>query len=466
MKKVLLIGSGPLPEENERSRPAAGLRTYQFLKPLLRCSHVEVVTIGMPECYIEEVKKSVKEEEVDGAKYRRVTISKDDPKLVREIQKVVDEFKPSVIVGVNTYPSYIASLLKFDGPIWADLNGWFMAEAQAQAYKMKANDYIPHYSEIESAIVRRADKFSTVSDAQRFALIGELASQHRLVAENFGVRLVEHIPNGTEWFAGEDLAKEEEVVELESLKDIPADAFVLAWIGGYNTWVDEVTLYRAVAEAMDKCDKLHYVSTGGEISGLDDSTYAKFRALVEQSEHKNRFKFLGWVETNDIPYIYKRADAGINVDRKCIETETGARNRINEMMKFGLPVITTLGSEISYEVLRVGAGVGVESGNVTALAGAICNVYEEWRGGGTHESTHYHDFVKHGQAYIAHECNYDAVMKPLIRWIDKAERSPDSEVEIKTGWPAMAEAALTYLKKSGVKKFLKKLWQKITMMKN
>ena len=42
--------------------------------------------------------------------------------------------------------------------------------------------------------------------------------------------------------------------------------------------------------------------------------------MIDESEYKDRFKFLGWVETKNIPYIYKRANIGINVDKKCTET--------------------------------------------------------------------------------------------------------------------------------------------------
>jgi len=95
MKKILLIGNSPLPTENTKSRPAAGLRTYQFLKPLIqeggrvidKADHafsaktrpkfkVCLVSIALPECY----------DEAPGQKdltynenYRHFSISKDDP---------------------------------------------------------------------------------------------------------------------------------------------------------------------------------------------------------------------------------------------------------------------------------------------------------------------------------------------------------------------------------------------------
>jgi glycosyltransferase involved in cell wall biosynthesis len=378
MKRILLIGNSPLPTENTKSRPAAGLRTYQFLKPLIqeggividKAEHafsskkrqkfkVCLVTIALPECYDEKFEKK---DLVYSEYYRHFSISKDDPGLHSEIQKIHDEFIPDAIVSVNTFASYVASSLNSVAPLWADLNGWIMAEAQAQAEKMRSNDYLSHYFEMESAVLKRADKISCVSDPQKYAVLGELSMIGRICAETFSYKFTYSIPNGTEFFEGEETANGQFTAVSENERGegereqkmerggIPGDAFVLLWVGGYNTWVDEFTLFTGVSDAMEKCEKLYFVSTGGQISGLDNGTFSRFKKMIDESKFKNRFIFLGWIETADIPYIYARANAGINVDRKCVETYTGARNRINEMMKFGVPVITTLGSEISREV--------------------------------------------------------------------------------------------------------------------
>ena len=57
MKKILLIGNAPLPGEKALIRTAAGLRTWQFLKPLTEISDFEIqaVLIGMPDSYSTEI---------------------------------------------------------------------------------------------------------------------------------------------------------------------------------------------------------------------------------------------------------------------------------------------------------------------------------------------------------------------------------------------------------------------------
>ena len=445
MKRVLLVGNCPLPNENTSCRPAAGLRTHQFLNVLRGNCIVQLVTIAMPECYGDVIERT---EIKHSDNFFEAMISKDDSGLRGFLQRVHDDFEPEIIVSVNTFPSYMVAGIKSQAPFWVDLNGWIMAEAQAQAYKIGSDDYLQHYYEMEKAIVQRADKISVVSRNQGQALLGELAAFGRLNSKTFDYNFVEHIPNGTEMFDSEKNAGD----HAELFADVPEDAFVLAWIGGYNTWVDEETLYKGVAAAMKKCKKLYFVSTGGSVDGLDNITFKNFREMISKSDLEERFVFLGWVDTDQIPYIYRRADAGINVDRICTETLTGARNRINEMMKFGLPVITTLGSEIAEEVERVGAGLVVQSGNWKELGEAIVEMYKK------------HDlekFGRNGEIYIEKECNYRVVMKPLISWIKDASAAPDRFRPVNFGKIGKVKSMWRYFQKNGFKKTFSKVLQGI-----
>ena len=408
MKKVLLIGNCPLPEENSKSRPAAGLRTNQFLRALIDGGFdVKLAKIAMPECYEGEIELG---EDV---------FSKDDKDLIIKIQKQHDDYHPDAIVAVNTFPSYIASLLDFRVPLWTDLNGWIMAEAQAQAYKEGGNEYLGHYYNMEKSILRRTDKVSAVSRAEQFAITGELAMLGRLNDSTFLHPFVEHIPNATEWFKGEEGA---EKINL-GLKE---DAFVLLWVGGYNTWVDEVNLFKGVEDAMKACSSIYFVSTGGGIKGLGNKTFDKFKEMVEQSVYKDRFIFLGWLPTEKIPGVYKSADVGLNIDRLCVETMTGARNRINEMMKFGLPVISTLGSEIAGEMANAKAGIGIVSGSHEELTSAIVEMFE------TRHSAKFKQYGENGQEFTKMN-SYTNSLQPLLSWLENPRPAPDRGVKVSLG---------------------------------
>ena len=458
MKKILLIGNAPLPGEKALIRTAAGLRTLHFLKPLTEISDFEIqaVLIGMPDSYSTEIG----EDELTLNKNCKIyTLSKDSPDLKAKIQKKHDEFGPEVVISVNTFPSYIAAGLNSNAKRWCDLNGWIMAEAQAQANKLDSNDYLEHYFGMEKSILKKADKFSTVSTAQAQALIGELACFGRINKETFAYKFAEPIANATETFENENIndTDAEKYLSKEIVKLLnDGKKFILLWVGGYNTWVDTETLFFGLEKAMDICPDLYFVSTGGEIRGLDDKTFARFKELINSSKHKDRFVFLGWVNSAVIPYLYSKASAGINVDLDCVETRTGARNRINEMMKYGLPLVTTLGSEISFEVVASVSGVGVESGSKTALGEALILLYEQWN---SKENLN-EKYGINGKKYIEN-FTYKKSLEPLLNWLKKPEFAPDHGMQIKFGGAGKLKTFWRYLKENGFKKSFAKLMQRI-----
>jgi glycosyltransferase involved in cell wall biosynthesis len=230
---------------------------------------------------------------------------------------------------------------------------------------------------------------------------------------------------------------------------VPQDAFVVVFVGGYNTWVDEVTLFKVLELAIRRNPKIHYVSTGGAIAGLVKSTFQNFLQLVEQSLVKDHFHFLGWLKTEEIPLVYKEADCGINVDKNCVETWVGARNRINEMLKFGLPVITTLGSEIAGEVQKFELGQAASSGDAQALADSILALAQD-----PELRVKIKEQIK---AYLRQYGTYTYTVKPLLEWLKEPFCAPKATVSVSRG--SRIQAVWFYLKQKGIKGFLKKLFK-------
>jgi len=173
--------------------------------------------------------------------------------------------------------------------------------------------------------------------------------------------------------------------------------------------------------------------------------------MVDESVYKERFVFLGWVDTEKIPRICKYANVGINVDLKCVETLTGARNRINEMMKFGLPIITTLGSEISNEVAKNNCGIGVLNGDSEELADAICKIY----------NGDLSEYAENGKKYIEKNCNYNLLMKPLVEWVEDAGFAPDRGACVGLGKFGLLKGGITYFFKNGIIRSFKKMYQRL-----
>ncbi len=62
---------------------------------------------------------------------------------------------------------------------------------------------------------------------------------------------------------------------------------------------------------------------------------------------------LGWRPWSEMATYYRESNVGINIDALHYETIFGTRTRLVEMIASGLPVVTSLGAELSY-LLRDG----------------------------------------------------------------------------------------------------------------
>jgi len=461
-RKILLIGSSPLPLSLKGIRYAAGLRTNQFALALLQSGHeVKLITINSSEFLKseddDEMKKFKEEYGLKSDVFSYQDILKTDTSMQEKLQDIHDNFEADIIIGVNTHPAYVACKLKTNLPIWADLNGWVMAEAQAQAYKLDSNAYIANALDMETTVIQRADKMSVVSSYQAAAVLGELALYKRLVKETFDYDFLYVIRNATTWFLGE---RELLQADTEASKLINPEVFNIFWLGGYNTWVDEVTLFKALELVMSEVVDIEFISTGGGIKGLDEKTFANFMKLVEKSKFKDRFKFLGWVDNQDIPSIYEKVSVGINVDKDCVETFTGARNRINEMLKFGLPVITTIGTEISIETASHGVSIGVKQGDAAELAAKILYLYDLWQI--QDEVDDFEQLSEMAEDFIEGHCSYEVTCYGLLKYLqsDEIKRSPDFKIKV-SETKFNLEALKNYYKTNGFKKTLLKIWQKV-----
>jgi len=588
MKRVLIFGNSPLPNEDVKKRPSEGLRTWQFVKSLAASAsgvagtsgvsgtpsasgassmartasngklvpkdgyNIRLVTIALSECYdleglgednrsdagsisgtglrgsfkssgMKPVSDPLRKDIKYGDYFIHHQISDKNPELMRTLQAVVDEFVPDLIIGVNYYTAYLVSKLKFDCKFWADLNGWTMAKAQIDAYKSGSDRILGDYLKVEEFVLDRATMISTVSEAEKYAVLGELAMMKRLGKAEFEHESVVTIENGLEDFESDKLQKifkavrvpptvdnawsagtfsQEPATGLKYFRgndsysgaDVPSNAFVVLWLGSYSSWVDEETLFKGVEAAMEEIEggafekgsgtvgtrestesivrggivgaresaesvarggawagggsigrdgtegksltsnpenlekekiggdkfyggkarrKIYFVSTGGlsESNELENKIYLRFKEMVNLSRFKDQFVFLGWVKANHIPYLYEEADCGINVDRRCLETLTGSRNRLLEMMKFSLPCITTFGTEFSYQSQAFGACLGVQSGSFSGVKDAILELY--------HNPARRKDHGDKGRKYVEQYCSYTSEMRPFSKWMEK-----------------------------------------------
>ncbi len=376
-KNIVIIGSGPLPNDTIGIREAGGLRTHQFTKAIAHTGHnITLVCIHNNDNFTEQIKKD-NTDKTNSPIYHNTSIIRVH-RHDKNLKDAIPVDNIDIIFGVNTFPSFIASqICPPNIPLWTDLNGWIMAESQARGYTEQTNIHFANAWRQEKYILDKADRISTVSTAQKFCTLGEMASTGNILYQNFHEELVFAIPNTTEFFSTDTPHKSDTFDKHDTTKPlfrgnkIPHDAITISHIGGYNNWVDTSTLFYAIDNAMSLLPHLYFISTGGAIKDVSNKAFSDFLDKIDTSKYKDRYVFLGWIPTKDMYKVYTESDIGINVDFACIETETGARNRLNEMIKFQLPIITTKGSEIAETIGQYKAGECVPNGNINALTDSI-----------------------------------------------------------------------------------------------
>lgn len=411
MVRIYATGMGPMQWEKPQFLHGSCTRTWQLLRPILAAGHeVCLVAIRVFNPNAPKDQPLVEKKRRDNLTYYLVD------ELQRFVypefhQQLIDRFAPEAIIAITTPTMGPLGGIQTSAPIWADIHGYVMGESQLYAEQRKNDFFVYHFWKRYDAMLRRADCFSVTSNIQRHTLVGELGALGRLNQHTTGYEFVYSMPLGRENL---EIKKTATLLRGES---IPPDAFILLWLGGYNDWCDPVTLFQGVEQAMEKNPRIHYVSTGGQIHGVNDVTFPRLKALVDRSPHRDRFHFQGWVPTEDVSNYLAEADAGINVDRVCYESIYGARHRIIEMLRAGLPIVTTNLTEISREVERAGAGMVFPAEDPENLAEAILEAAE-------HPGV-LMDMGVHGQRLFLEKFTDEVTAAPLLEWLKNPVHAPD-----------------------------------------
>ncbi|MBN1298776.1 MAG: glycosyltransferase family 4 protein [Actinobacteria bacterium] len=398
-KRIFLLGMSPMPFENDTKVYGTGIRTWQFLKPLLSEGHqVCVCNYAIPSAYGKDFYSSLKkdfetggtqdfhdkESKQAGLKYRfdYNILTGDDFENIEIIEELYTDFEPDCIIGCSFYPSYIASKLAsylesrnhagfIRRPLWADLFGHVMAEAQARAFADDDDGCLFHYWNSEYNIITTADIFSCVSDRQKYALAGELGAAGRLNKFTSGYEFAHTIACG---MPSEEFKHTKNVIR--GFDGVRKEDFVILWTGGYNTWTDIDTLFKGLEKAMKINPSIKFVSTGGEIPEQDLNTYPRFLSMIEKSNLSKNFIMRGWIAGEDVPSYYFEADAGINIDKDIYEVKLGSKNRILDWMRAGLVVLSSNVCELTEIIEREKIGYTFKPGNADELADRIIYLAE------------------------------------------------------------------------------------------
>jgi glycosyltransferase involved in cell wall biosynthesis len=291
-----------------------------------------------------------------------------------------------------------------------------MSEAQAKAYVYDDDRYLLHFWSIMKPILETGDIFSSVSERQRYALLGELATAGRFNKHSLGYDFVRVIPCGIE---NREFRHDKRVLRGIHVDD---SDFVVLWNGGFNTWTDVDTLFQGLETAMKRNDHVRFVCAGAEIPGHDERTYAKFTKLVEGSKVRGNFVLLGWVHPADIHNYYFEADLGINVDRSCYEAVFGSRNRILGWLQAGLPVLTTDLTELSQILKDQGIATTYPPHSPKDLAQSILQLAED--------SSLLRKRGEAGKRFVFENFTFEKTTMPLREWVASPSLAPDHGMRI------------------------------------
>ena len=443
MSKVFILGMSPLPFENDRKVYGTGIRTWQFVLPILKRGHrLCVCNYAVPSAYPDDFKSQYEKDFIYTDKIKHEfnfeynILKKEDFENVELLSEIFLRFKPDCVVGCTFYPSYVASkLLNYlkssTDPFWADLFGHVMAEAQARAYIDGDDSCLFHYWNSEYNIVSSADKFSCVSSRQEYALVGELGAAGRLNRYTSGYEFSCTIPCGLpqeEYRHTRNVFREKDYViggrvgkfgvdEVEGKNKVGKDDFVVLWTGGYNTWTDVDTLFKGLTLAMKENPKIKFVSTGGEIPEQDTKTYPGFLSMIKDSPYRDRFIMKGWIAGEDVPNYYLESDVGINIDKDIYEVRLGSKNRILDWMRAGLCVLSSNVCELTEIIDREKIGYTFKAGDSEDLSEKILYL-----------ASHPVEVKKTalaGKKYGFSEFNFDRTTEKLQKWVENPASSPD-----------------------------------------
>jgi glycosyltransferase involved in cell wall biosynthesis len=407
MSKVFMIGfSLPSGGNEEEKVQAYNLRAQQFVEALSSDGHV-IVYVARPQLHFEHTSFP---EAVDF--YHEINISQ--PGWHSLIKKLVKDTQPDCCVTCDFFSSFAASFFKWNIPLWMDIYGDPIAEKQAQLHSENSDRGLFAPPTMESRLLQKGDKFSTCSTPQKYALIGKLGLTGRLNRHTFGYHLVHALPPSIVSFPESFLVPHQE--GIIRTKDIDHNDFILLWAGGYNVWMDAVTLFKGLDRAMESDPHLRFVSTGGPV--VHDKPYREFRQLINQSRNKDRYHFLGWIPRRKLIQLYRECDCGLSIDSDCYEAELGTRSRLLEMLALGLPVITSAATEISASIFREEFGRVFEIGDEEQLSTAVLEMASVKRSGRAEKRE---DLAKRAKQRFSSQ----EMCLPLVRWCRHPVPAPD-----------------------------------------
>jgi len=414
-KRVLVLGSAPLPFEDEPAECSACARTWHITQALLQDGH-QVTLAG---CSTGRPSRAPVVR-FTGRHFTYYRVARDFFEQGETLQRICDQVRPEAIVGVHAHGAWAAARLDSEAPLWADLSDSAMAAAQARAAETGDEGALEQAWRWEQRALARADAFSVATGRQKYVLAGELAAEGRLGAAGYGEDIIHYLP---------EAADEPPQHRADVLRGgvVAEDDFVIVWRGGGRPGADARALFDGVTAAMREEPRVKLVSLSG--GRWDEHRVVQdLRTRAEDSPYADRFVFVHDLPAQAAPSYYFESDVGVAVERASYAMLTGSGPGVIEMLSAGIPVIVTEGTELGYLVSEERLGLTCALGSAEALKEAVLKLCRD-------ESLRRRCAAR-AREYVAAHRRTNAVMAPLLRWAWEPKRARGGR-----GRPSPAQAA-------------------------
>jgi glycosyltransferase involved in cell wall biosynthesis len=409
MSRILVLGY-ELPAMAQGAIEARSYRTWQFVEPLLADGHqVCLVVNGQADRF------NITHSLGPRLSYHQVAMQRLGWR--RRLNYLHSHFGPDGVLAVMFNNCLRITRLVTDRPIWMDLYGDKLAEGQIASYSQRSSRGYRNMLRYLREVLKQGDVYSTCSTPQKYSLIGQLGMVSRLNRHTLGYEFAYSVLPGVS-----TCPKDADNGPMLRSDLVPANAFVVLWCGGYNVWTDVDTLFQALDEAMDRDPRIFFLSVGGKVKVGQNNTYDRFLNMIETSAHRHRFCMLGWRPAGEIPAYYRQAEVGISLDAFHYETLLGTRTRLVEMMRYGLPVITSVGCELSAIIRDRGLGFTFPISDAAALRDRILAL--------ARDPTGRQIMAEHAQRYVTQQLSFSETTRPFREWANRPYHAPD---RVKTG---------------------------------
>lgn len=411
--RLCVLGVGPWPTEPGAVVTSPAIRTRLFVEAL-KASKYEVSVILLEDA----VRTSVPIPGVQAA----IAVTPEEILEPAKLRGMMDLSFLRAVFGVGSLmPATAATRLATDLDVscWVDLNGDPIAELHAMQLRQGGKpDGVArdHVWKLTREALMRGDIFSAVSGPQRHALLGQLGLLGRYGVDWEVSRRVIDLPVGVppSWT---EATPRPDFPELLRERGMNEDTRYLFFGGSWNVWIDEVGMGRALARAMEQDHELHIVFAGIPTGPAGD--HVRQSILKAIAEYQKRVIELPANAAVSEQELLAWAASALKLDRDIPESETGTRNRLLPMVRWGVHPVTTMLAELETLLVAQGLASGVEVGDHERAAKELLIAVQR-----SHEERE--QATRRGREWLR-TVTFRALGEPMYAWLAKgAPRWPES----------------------------------------